>query len=115
MTPEGRVRNLVCGYLRSLGVYFFVHDSVGIYDQKAGRYRRNTSPYRVKGVADVLGILPGGRFLAIELKSETGRLTPEQKAFLGQINANGGIAFMARSIDDVREGLREYLEQNAKQ
>lgn len=105
MTPEGRVKNLVCGYLKARGVFFFLHDSVGIFDPKTKRFRRNNSPYRIKGVSDILGILPSGRFLAIELKSATGTLTTEQKAFLEAINASGGLAFMARGIDDVKRGL----------
>ena len=109
MTPEGAVRNQVCLYLRTKGVFFFLHDSVGIFDPKTKRFRRNTSPYRIKGVADILGILPGGRFLAIELKSATGTLTKEQKSFLEAINANGGVAFMARSIEDVKVGLNGIL------
>ena len=109
MTPEGRVRNLVCGYLKARGVYFFVHDSVGIFDPKTKRFRRNTSPYRIKGVADIIGILPSGRFLAIELKSATGTLTKEQKAFLEAIRTNGGVSFVARSIEDVEEGLRGHF------
>ncbi|NDD53276.1 hypothetical protein EBZ39_05280 [bacterium] len=105
MTPEGAVRNQVCSYLRSRGVYFFLHDSVGIFDPKTKRFRRNNSPYRIRGVSDILGILPGGRFLAIELKSATGVLTKEQKSFLEAIRANGGVSFMARSVEDVKAGL----------
>jgi len=113
MTPEGAVRNLVCSYLTRLGVFFWVNDSVGIFDPKTKRYRKNHSPYRIKGVSDILGILPNGRLLAIELKSATGRLTPEQKLFIEKIKLNGGIAFMARSIDDVKrelDGLKEIQQ-----
>ena len=105
MTPEGEVRKLVCSYLTKLGIFFWLHDSVGIFDPKTKRFRRNTSPYRIKGVADILGVLPNGRALAIELKSATGRLTPEQKSFLERVNASGGLAFMARSIEDVKGAL----------
>jgi hypothetical protein len=110
MTPEGRVRNLVCGFLKAKGIYFFVHDSVGIFDPVRKCYRKNRSQYRIKGVADILGILPDGRFLAIELKSATGVATPEQKSFLEAIRASGGLSFIARGIDDVKEGLRGYID-----
>jgi len=113
MTPEIAVQNLVCGYLRRLGIFFWKNDSVGIFDPRTQRYRRNNSPFKIKGVADILGILPSGRFLAIELKSERGRCTPEQTAFLSQIKASGGVAFVARSIKDVEEGLHEYIGQGS--
>lgn len=53
------------------------------------------------GIADILGVLPGGRFLAIEVKRPGSRLTVDQDAFLGKINASGGLAFMASSLEEV--------------
>src|SRR3990167_4260635 len=73
------------------------------------------------GMADIIGILPRhamlrfrplpvrqmeeGVFLAIEVKSATGRVMPAQGRFLDQVNAAGGKAFMARSVDDVAKAL----------
>lgn len=85
-------------------VFFWKVDSVGIFDPVKRRYRANTSPYRIKGVSDILGIWRG-RPLAIEVKSEKGRLRPEQREFLERFRSEGGIAFMARSIDDVKREL----------
>lgn len=56
------------------------------------------------GVSDILGIYKG-RFLAIEVKTERGKLSPAQERFIQNINDNGGIAFVARSIDDVENNL----------
>ena len=56
----------------------------------------------MKGVSDILGILPDGRFLAIECKSPSGKTTTEQDRFLASVNARGGLAFVARGLDDVK-------------
>ena len=56
------------------------------------------------GVADIIGCYKG-RMIAIELKSPTGKPTPEQERFIQNVNEAGGIAFVARSIDEVIEGL----------
>ena len=47
-------------------------------------------------------------FLAVECKSATGRLTPQQQGFLDLVNKAGGIGFAARSCDDIaiRFGIR---------
>lgn len=111
MTPELRVRNLICSYLKAYGYFFWVNDSVGIYDPIKKTFRRNNSPYRIRGVADILGVLRGGRLLAIEVKAEKGRLSPEQKLFLDQVNAAGGKAFVARSIEDVERELNPKEER----
>jgi hypothetical protein len=58
------------------------------------------------GCADVLGQLCDGRFLAVEVKSPTGRLRPEQAVFLERINQAGGVGFMARDCRDVMRELQ---------
>lgn len=57
------------------------------------------------GCPDVLGQLSDGRALAIEVKKPSGRVTPEQQAFIARAAENGGCAFVARSVDDVLENL----------
>lgn len=52
------------------------------------------------GMSDLMGFLKDGRVLAIECKSATGRLQPHQKEFLYKIVAAGGVAGVARSVDD---------------
>ena len=53
------------------------------------------------GLSDIIGQMTDGRFLAIECKSSTGRLTDDQAAFLDTVRRHGGVAFMARAVDDV--------------
>lgn len=104
MTPERAIQNEICSYLRARGAFIFIHDSVGIFDPRRGVFRRNTSPYRIRGVADILGIWQG-RPLAIEVKTKTGRVSPHQKEFIQQWNAAGGLGFVARSLEDVKNEL----------
>ena len=62
----------------------------------------------VSGIADILGIQRGtGRFIAIEVKTAKGKLSPFQTNFLNWINEAGGIAFVARSVDDVMARMNE--------
>lgn len=57
-----------------------------------------------RGSADLLGIVgPVGRFLSIEVKSETGRATEEQRAWAGIIERFGGVAGVSRSVDEAME------------
>lgn len=53
------------------------------------------------GMSDVLGQLRCGRFLAVECKTRTGKPTVEQANFLNIVRHLGGVAFIARSVDDV--------------
>lgn len=87
---------------------------MGIYDPVKKTFRANKDPYRIKGVADILGVMPGGAFLAIEVKTKTGVVSLEQKAFLSQIEGNRGIAFVARCLEDVEERLGAIRDQTRR-
>jgi hypothetical protein len=59
-----------------------------------------------KGSADILGCLPGGRFLAVEVKAPDGRLSPEQRDFLENIRDLGGLSMMVRGWRELDAILR---------
>jgi penicillin-binding protein-related factor A (putative recombinase) len=105
MTPEGIVKNNILSWLKSQKVFCWPCDSVGIWDPVRKIYRKRHSQYHLKGISDILGIYKG-KFLAIEVKSKTGRLSPEQVWFLAEVKAKGGIAFVARSIEDCETHLK---------
>jgi hypothetical protein len=58
-----------------------------------------------RGAPDLLGQMTDGRILCVETKSPSGRLRPDQEMFLATVRNQGGVAFVARSIDDVKEQL----------
>lgn len=105
MTPENQIKRAICQWLAAKRAFFWVTDRVGIYDPTRKTFRSNRDPYRIKGVADILGSWKG-RLLAIEVKTKTGRISQEQKQFLARVNESGGIGFVARSIDDVERELK---------
>ena len=68
------------------------------------------------GMSDIIGVWNDhqtvngmwanrGRFIAIEVKSKAGTVTPAQQLFIDQVNSAGGKAFCARSVEDVRREL----------
>ena len=61
------------------------------------------------GSGDITGVLPGGRRLEIEVKTPTGRVSPEQIAFGERINKAGGLWFVARSADEAVIRIQEAL------
>lgn len=53
-----------------------------------------------KGGADIIGVAPDGRFLAVEVKSKTGRASTQQLNFIDAVRHRGGIAGIARSAQE---------------
>jgi hypothetical protein len=65
-----------------------------------------TIRYGLPGSSDILGIaVPNGRTIAIEVKTGTGRLSPQQKNFRDMILAFGGFYVEARCLEDVTRVL----------
>lgn len=88
-TPEGLLTNSIRSLLKSAGVWHWKNWGGG---------------FGQKGVSDLLGCWRG-RMLAIEVKTPTGRITLDQQRFLDNVNAAGGIGFVARDIETVIEKL----------
>ena len=105
MKPEFQVEAQILAYLRSINIWCWKNPTSGFFDTKINRFRKHSSPYAINGVGDILGILPNGRFLSIEVKSDKGKLSEHQKVFIEKINSNNGLAIIARSVEDVKKCL----------
>ena len=125
-TPtEKQIENQILTYLRNKRVFVWKNQSAGVFDQKKNIFRRSNNPHHIDGVSDILGLYEG-RFLAIEVKRpsisrKTGQFiyrTQEelakkassgQVAFIDQINKSGGCAFLADSLEVVKEQMILYF------
>lgn len=98
--PEKAIENHILKFLWINKVFAWKNQSTGMWDATKKLYRKSHNPFHIKGVADIIGVYEG-RLLAIEVKSEKGVVSKEQREFLDKVNAKGGIGFVARSIKDV--------------
>ena len=96
---ERDVKASIVDYLNMRGVKIWVNPRGGASMKHGGFVRYGGPP----GASDLFGILPGGRFLAIETKAADGRYkaTEDQVAFIEDVNKRGGLGIIARSVDDV--------------
>ena len=60
-----------------------------------------SGPMSNEGIADILGIYKG-KFLAIEVKGPRGKVSDAQSRFLRNVSEQGGIAFVAWSVEDLK-------------
>lgn len=89
-------------YLRIAGVFAFRVNGCGF--KIGSRFIRACS---INGVSDILGLLPDGRFLAIECKQATGRVGPDQWVFLGNVQESKGVGLVVRSLDELIDALKK--------
>ena len=104
---EKHVLKAVLDYLRrhpKVAMVYRVNSGTFTQQNRDGseRYIRANS---AKGMADIMGTLKDGRTLACECKAPGKQLMAHQKAFLDAITKAGGLAFVARSVDDVMAAL----------
>ena len=93
-------------------------NNTGIFDPVKKIHR---SFHGLRGVSDILGILPQtvrladgneetfGNFLAIEVKKPSETARADQEAFLEEIRARGGIGLCVHSLRELEEQLRPFL------
>ncbi len=98
---EKEIENQILHFLSlQKDVYAFKIQKTGIFDPTKKIFRRPNNKFHIKGISDIIGIAYG-KMIAIEVKSKKGRPSPEQTAFIERIQSYGGIAFIARSVEDV--------------
>lgn len=97
---EGAIQDAIRLALGSEPDLVLWRNNVGTAEHHGGRVRYGLAP----GSADLVGVL-GGRFVALEIKTPAGRLSPEQRAWLGLVRARGGFAAVVRSVEEAREAV----------
>jgi len=106
MTPEGEIVAAVFEYLQLRGVFAW-RNNTGAMVVKVPNGRDRFFRFGKKGSSDIIGILDDGRWLAIECKTAKGKASLDQLCFLAEIAKRGGVAFVARSIEEVERELRK--------
>lgn len=87
----------------------------GLYYAPDGRGGFRRVRAAMPGCADILGWVRLGSlaaFLALEVKTQTGRTRPEQREFLAAVRDSGGLAAVVRSPEEAVEAIRAFREAN---
>ena len=104
-------------YLTVKGIFAW-RQNQGAIPLRNGGYRRFVG---LRGVSDILGILPQrvevigegavrfGNLLAVEVKRPGEKPRPEQSAFLERVNELGGVGFCVHSVAELAARLRPFL------
>lgn len=66
-----------------------------------------------KGVPDILCCI-GGRFVGFEVKTDTGKQSPDQKTAQTAIEKCGGLYYLVRSVNEVENIVKLLLFNNSK-
>jgi len=96
--------------LKQSGLVFWRVPNGPVFHSIGGRVIRKCSP--VKGFPDLAGVFPSGKFWAIELKTDKGRLSPEQKDWIKYLEEVGYCAKVCKGADDAKEQITAFFNQH---
>lgn len=95
-TAETNIMNAIMVALSAAGCLMW-RQNTGAMRDPSGRLVR----YGLcTGSSDLVGVAHDGVFLAVEVKTPTGRVSPSQTAFIAAVRRHGGRAGVARSVED---------------
>lgn len=107
---EKEIENAVLTFLNyQIGVLAFKVNTIGVFDPRIGAYR-TPSKFVMNGTPDVLVCLSFKGlpyFIGMEIKSQTGRQSKEQKSFQQRLEDRAnGFYFIIRSVNDAEAALK---------
>lgn len=101
---EKDIQKVCLDYLQRKGFFVWKNSSTGIFDPTRKIFRTNAG---MKGIPDLIGLLPDGRFLGVEIKRPENHLSAGQKIFHERIAENNGIAIVVHSLEELIADLKE--------
>lgn len=87
--------------LKQSGLVYWRVPNGPVMHSIGGKMIRKCSP--IKGFPDIAGVFPSGKFFAIELKTDKGRLSTEQTEWITKLNMSGAMAIVLRSKEEISE------------
>lgn len=108
-TPEKEIQKQCLQWLKIKRVRVWRNNTGSV--QKEYKGKKRFIRFGEPGISDILGIAPdgSGRFMAIETKAATGKLSEDQQAFLDNVTQEGGIAIVVRSLDDLIKAFKAHF------
>lgn len=99
-------------YLRLNGAYVWRNNSRTVMVPGKGGTLRPMF-FGFPGSPDIIGLLPGGRWIGVEVKPplgpkggvKGGKQSPDQVAFQREVEQRGGLYVLARNLDDLIAAL----------
>lgn len=107
---ESEISNSICEYLKMSRYFFWRNNNIPVFDAKRKSFRAFPK-WCIKGVPDIFVLTPT-RTIALEVKSGTGKQSPDQKIFeeLWVGNSANREYYIVRSVEETQKALIGYFK-----
>ncbi|MDO7846466.1 VRR-NUC domain-containing protein [Hymenobacter sp. M29] len=107
-SPTNELTKAVVKMLTLGGCKAWRQNNGAVYDPTREVFRAGSA---TPGISDVLGYHRAtGRFVAVEIKTGSDKLSPEQTSFLDEVRRAGGFACEGRSLDQIRAEFNAWAQ-----
>jgi len=104
---SGEITSAILAYLSHYGFTVWRQNTTGVYNQTLGRWQVN--PQARRGVPDIIGFRQADAvFIGVEVKTGCDRLRDDQRLFLNELKAAGGLAFVAYDFDQFQRSFERH-------
>ncbi|ALW86886.1 hypothetical protein AUC43_18465 [Hymenobacter sedentarius] len=98
------ITGAILAFLTHYGYTVWRQNTTGIYDAAKARWRVN--PQSRRGVPDIIGFRNrDGLFIGVEVKAGRDQLRDDQRTFLNELRAAGGLAFVAHDFAQFQQSF----------
>lgn len=100
---EKDVQRDICEFLSLRGEFFWRSNNIPVFGRSGDGVKRFRAmpKYSAKGVPDIIIVLPGGKFLGVEVKRQgVNTIRPEQEIFAKRLKDTGAFYFVAHSLEE---------------
>jgi hypothetical protein len=101
---ESDIQRAILDYLRACGIWCW-RSYNGPTIHRQGVFSKEMNP----GMPDIMGVLPGGTSLQIEVKKPKGVRSVDQISWIEKAQQHGAVAMFAESVQDVERQLHRIL------
>ena len=95
-------------HVKSLSGCMWRLQSQGQFDIKQNRWRPSGQK---RGLPDCIGLLPNGRFIAVEVKIGRDKMSEYQELRRSEIINSNGHYLIARNLDDFKNELKQIIDR----
>ena len=97
---ESQIVSAICDYLALRKLLFWRNNNTPIFDPTRQVFRAMPK-HTMKGLPDII-VIKDGKFIGLEVKTDTGRLSADQVEFGRRAKDAGARYEVVRSIEDVQ-------------
>ena len=109
---EKQIQDSILQWLSIVKVFHYRQNTGGMlkeYTRKNGTVGKSMIRFGTPGASDIVCVAKGF-YIAIEVKDEKGKQSPDQVEFQRQLEKEGGYYILARSLDDVINFFKVFYQ-----